>query len=168
MQFVSWALSQFSSIDQLRDALGEIVIVSAGKRPGALQWRIAEPDGKMALLEIMAGIPHLRDAGVGIISGSDASMSSRAAVLLSAVPQHDAGLDTVTLAFHLLNSFDKPGLTRFAVVTDQTDMRIYFRTPCNGNIRCMDLMNINFNKVRHRTEPLDTLARKPIEMIKIR
>lgn len=168
MQFVSWVLSQFSSIDQLRDALGEIVIVPAGKRPGALHWRIAEPDGKMAVLEIIAGIPHLRDAGAGIISGSDASMYSRAAVLLSAVPQHDTGLDTVTLAFHVLNNFDKPGVTRLAVVTDQTDMRIYFRTPCNRSIRCVDLMDINFNKVRHRTEALDTVALQQIEMIKIR
>ncbi len=45
MQFVSWVLSQFSSIDQVKSAMEEIDLVSLDLRIGSVRWRFAEPGG---------------------------------------------------------------------------------------------------------------------------
>ena len=56
MQFVSWVLSQFSTIDQLKDAIEEVDLVTLNNKIGAVHWRIAEPGGRMVVLEVVAGV----------------------------------------------------------------------------------------------------------------
>jgi choloylglycine hydrolase len=43
MQFVSWVLSQFSTIDQVKAALTKIDLVTLNHKIGAVHWRICEP-----------------------------------------------------------------------------------------------------------------------------
>lgn len=70
MQFVSWVLSQFSSIDQLKDALNEIDLVTLDHKIGAVHWRIAEPDGRMVVLEVVAGVPHVYENTLGVLTNA--------------------------------------------------------------------------------------------------
>lgn len=70
MQFVSWVLSQFSSIDQVKEALQELDLVTLNHKIGAVHWRIAQPDGKMVVLEVVGGVPHFYDNELGVLTNS--------------------------------------------------------------------------------------------------
>ncbi len=232
MQFVSWVLSRFSSIEQMKSAMEEIDLVSLDHRIGTVHWRIAEPDGKMVVLEFMDGKPCFYDNPLGVIANSPGfewqmmnlnnylnlqpgaasaqtiaegvelrafgggsgmlglpgdytppSRFVRAAFMQTTAPVQETGFDASMMAFHLLNNFDVPvgfqnlpgktpeGLqsaTQFTSVTDQTAMRMYYRTAWNSNIRCIDLMNIDFSRVHFQTHPLDESKVQPVEMIKVR
>ncbi len=232
MQLVSWVLSQFSSIDQLKSAMEAIDLVSLDHRIGSVHWRIAEPDGRNVVLEFVGGVPHFYENPLGVLTNSPGfewqmtnlnnyvnlhagaatsqdiaknvelkalgggsgmlglpgdytppSRFVRAAFMQTTAPVQENSFDAAMMAFHLLNNFDVPvglqnspdkdpaGLpsaTQFTSVTDQNAMRLYYRTAWNSNIRCIDLMNIDFRKVHFQTHPLDEVLQQPVEMVKIR
>lgn len=70
MQFVSWVLSQFSSIDQLKAAIKNIDLVTLDHKIGAVHWRIAEPGGRMVVLEVVGGIPHFYENNLGVLTNA--------------------------------------------------------------------------------------------------
>ena len=70
MQFVSWVLSQFSSIDQLKDELKNVNLVTLDHKIGAVHWRIAEPGGRMVVLEVVAGVPRFYENGLGVLTNA--------------------------------------------------------------------------------------------------
>ena len=231
MQFVSWVLSQFSSIDQVKDAIKKINLVTLNSKIGAVHWRIAEPNGRMVVLEIVGGVPNFYENTLGVLTnapgfrwhmtnlnnyiniepgtapdktiksgitlkslghGSDnlglpgdftsPSRFVRAAFFQTTSPIWSNGFETVTQAFHILNNFDipvgsqhafneipkgLPSATQFTAATDQKAMRFYYRTAWNSNIRCIDLMNIDFHKVKFQSHPLDKVQEQPVEMVKV-
>ena len=86
-------------------------------------------------------------------------------------------------AFHILNNFDipvgsqhlktdipkgMPSATQFTAATDLRAMKLYYRTAWNSNIRCIDLMDIDFHKVKYQSHPLDEVQQQPVEMVKVR
>lgn len=232
MQFVSWVLSQFSTIDQLKAAMQEVNLVSLDSRIGAVHWRITQPDGKMVVLEIVGGVPHFYDNNLGVITNSpgfqwhmtnldnyvnlqpgavsDHSLKKdvvlkaigggsgmlglpgdftppsrfvRAAFFQTTAPVWKTGFDAVVQAFHILNNFDipigiqhpagqcpegLPSATQFTAATDQKAMKMYYRTAWNSNLRCIELMNIDFTKVKYQSHPLDSVKEQPVEVVKIR
>ena len=106
----------------------------------------------------------------------------RAAFFQTTSPIWSNGFETVTQAFHILNNFDipvgsqhafneipkgLPSATQFTAATDQKAMRFYYRTAWNSNIRCIDLMNIDFHKVKFQSHPLDKVQEQPVEMVKV-
>ena len=70
MQFVSWALSQFSTIDEVKESVSRIDLVTLNHKIGAVHWRITQPDGKMAVLEVVDGTPHFYDNILGVITNA--------------------------------------------------------------------------------------------------
>jgi choloylglycine hydrolase len=232
MQFVSWALSQFSSIDQLKDAIKDINLVTLDHKIGAVHWRITEPNGRMTVLEVVDGIPHFYENALGVLTNAPGflwhmtnlnnyiniqsgttpdqtlkpgitlkplghgsgmlglpgdftapSRFVRAAFFQTTAPMCSNGFETVTQAFHILNNFDipigsqhakadipkgMPSATQFTAVTDQTALRLYYRTAWNCNIRCIDLKGIDFKKVSYQSYPLDKVNTQPIEIVQIR
>lgn len=107
----------------------------------------------------------------------------RAAFFVATAPQRKTAFDTVLQCFHILNNFDvpigvehapgeapqdMPSATQWTVVSDITNHRIYYRTAYNSNIRCIDLKDIDFNKVKFGVYPLDKVQQQPIEMITVR
>ena len=232
MQFVSWVLSGFSTIDQVKDALKEIDLVTLNHNIGAVHWRIAEPGGRMVVLEVVGGVPHFYENTLGVLTnapgfnwhmtnlnnyvnlepGSAPDNTIAKGITLSALghgsgmlglpgdftspsrfvratffqttsPVWATGFDTVVQAFHILNNFDipvgsqharadipkdLPSATQFTAVTDQTAMKLYYRTAWNSNIRCIDLMSIDFSKVKYQSHPLDAVQRQPVEMVKVK
>lgn len=232
MQFVSWVLSQFSSIDQLKSALKKIDVVTLSNKIGDVHWRITEPSGKMVVLEFVGGVPHFYDNKLGVLTNSPGfqwhmtnlnnyvnlqpgsaanvqlkpgielmslghgsgmlglpgdftspSRFVRATFFQTTAPVLDSGFDTVIQAFHILNNFDLPigvqspkgqspkGLpsaTQFTAATDLKAMKLYYRTAWNSNIRCINLMDIDFSKVKYQSHPLDNVQQQPVEMVKVK
>ena len=232
MQFVSWVLSQFSSIDQVKDALAKVDLVTLNHKIGAVHWRIAEPNGRMVVLEVVAGVPHFYENTLGVLTNAPGfpwhmtnlnnyvnlepgsapdneiakgitlkplghgsgmlglpgdftapSRFVRATFYQTTAPVWDNGFDTVVQAFHILNNFDipvgsqharadipkgLPSATQFTAATDQTSMKFYYRTAWNSNIRCIDLMDIDFHKVKYQSHPLDQVQVQPVEIVKIK
>jgi choloylglycine hydrolase len=91
--------------------------------------------------------------------------------------------EAVVQAFHILNNFDipigsqhpmdqipkgLPSATQFTAATDLSTMKFYYRTAWNSNIRCIDLMNIDFSKVKYQSHPLDLKQVQPVEMIHVK
>jgi choloylglycine hydrolase len=229
MQFVSWVLSQFSSIDQVKEALGKIDLVTLNHKIGAVHWRIAEPNGRMVVLEVVNGVPEFYENTLGVLTNAPGfpwhmtnlnnyvnlepgsapdndimpgitlkalghgsgmlglpgdftapSRFVRAAFFQTTSPTWETGFETVMQAFHILNNFDipvgsqhakadipkgLPSATQFTAATDQTDMKFYYRTAWNSNIRCIDLRSIDFASVRYQSAPLDKTQEQPVEML---
>ena len=232
MQFVSWVLSQFSTIDQVKEAIKKVDLVTLDSKIGAVHWRIAQPDGRMVVLEVVAGVPHFYENKLGVLTNAPGlqwhmtnlnnyvnlepgsapnntikpgitlqplghgsgmlglpgdftspSRFVRATFFQTTAPVWPTGFDTVVQAFHILNNFDipigsqhvkaeipkgLPSATQFTSATDQTAMKFYYRTAWNSNIRCIDLMNIDFHKVKYQSYPLDNVQRQPVEMVKLK
>ena len=232
MQLVSWVLSQFSTIDELKSALKSVNLVTLNHKIGSVHWRITQPDGTMAVLEVVDGVPHFYDNQLGVFTNSPGfpwhitnlnnyvnlrpgsaadyqlnkdiqltplghgsgmlglpgdftapSRFIRAAFFVSTSPLWKTSWDAVQQAFHILNNFDipigsqhvrkdipkgLPSATQFTSATDQTAMKFYYRTAWNSNIRCIDLMAIDFHKVKFQTHPLDNVQQQPVEMVKLK
>lgn len=232
MQFVSWVLASFDSIDQVKAALKKVHVVTLNHKIGAVHWRIAQPDGRMVVLEFVNGVANFYENGLGVLTNSPGfrwhltnlnnyinlepgsapdntlkpgitlmplghgsgmlglpgdftspSRFVRATFYQTTAPVLDTGFDTVVQAFHILNNFDipigtqharkdipegLPSATQFTAVTDQSSMKLYYRTAWNSNIRCIDLLHINFHNVKYQSHPLDTVQQQPVENVKIR
>ena len=97
--------------------------------------------------------------------------------------QQPTAEESIIQAFHILNNFDiptgtefdwdkspadVPSGTQFTVATDTHNQMIYYRTMYNSNIRCIDLKNIDFDKVQYQSKPLDSIKKQPIEFIQIK
>ncbi len=70
MQFVSWVLSQFSTIDEVKAALKDVRIAGLDSRVGTVHWRIAEPGGRCVVLEITDGEAHFFENELGVLTNS--------------------------------------------------------------------------------------------------
>ena len=107
----------------------------------------------------------------------------RATFFQITAPQQTNAQESVFQAFHLLNNFDiptgseqpwnkasadVPSATQFTVASDTQNRMIYYRTMYNSNIRCIDLKDIDFNKVAYQSHPLDAVKQQPVEMIPVK
>ncbi len=70
MQFVSWALANFSSIDDLKAALSGLDLVSIDSAIGSVHWRISEPGGRMVVLEFENGEAKFHENALGVLTNS--------------------------------------------------------------------------------------------------
>lgn len=231
MQFVSWVLSMFSSIDEVKSAVSNIDLVTLENKIGSVHWRISEPSGRMVVLEVVNGVPTFYENKLGVLTNSPGfewhltnldnyvnlqpgsvtdhdiapqvnlraigggsgmlglpgdftppSRFVRATFFQTTSPKWQTGFESVLQAFHILNNFDipigiqhpegkapkgLPSATQFTAATDLKALKFYYRTAWNSNIRCIDLMTINFNKVKFQNNPLDITKEQPIEMLHI-
>ena len=69
-QVVSWILSQFSSIDQVKRAIENVRIVNIDKRAATVHWRITEASGREVVLEIVDGVPHFYENTIGVLTNA--------------------------------------------------------------------------------------------------
>lgn len=107
----------------------------------------------------------------------------RAAFFAMTAKKLDTGFETTKQLFQMLNNFDIPIGTEFADEAEMPDMisatqwtsvvnidarKLYYRTEWNPTVRCIDLNEINFDKVKFQTRPLDESTEYPVEMLKIK
>lgn len=69
-QLVAWILSQFSTIEEVKEALPSVSIVSIDPRSSTVHWRIAEPSGKQVVLEIIDGQINLMENTLGVLTNA--------------------------------------------------------------------------------------------------
>lgn len=136
------------------------------------------PDRKLSGITLMATGGNSGFLG---IPGDDTPPSRfvRAAFYRATAPQRATAMETVTQCFHLLNNFDVPigiehseGLspdipsaTQWTSAIDLTNRRVYYKTAYDNTIRCIDLAQIDFAKVKYQSHPLDKEQRQPVENI---
>ena len=72
LQVVSWVLSQFSSIDEIKSAIEkkEVDIISIDSRIGTVHWRFAEPGGRVMVLEFTEGKAKFYENPLGVLTNS--------------------------------------------------------------------------------------------------
>lgn len=231
LQFVSWVLTQFSTIDEVKNALGSVNIISAnvGNNSSTVHWRIGEASGKQVVLEFIDGKPVFYDNAIGVLTNAPdfnwqmtnlnnyinlkpgvsdnvkwenvelksiggcsnflglpgdmtpPSRFVRAAFYKSTAPRLASSYDAVMQSFHILNNFDipigsehpsdeipnVPSGTPCTSAIDLKEMKLYYHTNYNSNIRCIDLKKIDFSKVKYQSYPLDKSKIQPVEEIVI-
>ncbi len=69
-QVVSWILSRFSSIDQVKEAINNVRIINIDPTASTVHWRITEPSGRQVVLEIIDGIPYFYENEIGVLTNS--------------------------------------------------------------------------------------------------
>lgn len=228
MQVTQWILSQFSTIDEVKEAVSKVRIVGTEK-DAAIHWRIGERSGRQVVMEIVGGVPHFYENEVGVLTNApgfewhltnlenyvnlfpgdapshnlsgltlhpiggnsgflglpgDATPPSRfvrAAFYRATAPQRETAFETVQQCFHLLNNFDVPigiehpegetpdipSATQWTSAIDLTNLKVYYKTAYNNTIRCIDLNDIDFSRVKYGSYPLDKVQEQPVERVTI-
>ena len=226
LQVVQWALTQFATIDDLKQGMNSVRIVGLEKT-AVVHWRIGDASGRQVVMEIVGGEVRFFENTVGVLTnapgfewqlanlenyvnlrpgsaenykmgdvtlqplgGSSAMLGLpgdftppsrfvRAAFFRNSAPQRANGHDTVLQAFHILNNFDVPiaienpserelpSATQWTSAIDLTARRVYYKTAYNNSIRCIDLTEIDFQRVKYQSFPLDRVQEQPIEYLHV-
>ena len=69
-QVVSWILSQFSTIDEVKNAIDGVRVVNIDPTASTVHWRITEPSGHAVVMEIIDGVPTFHEDPIGTIANS--------------------------------------------------------------------------------------------------
>lgn len=69
-QLVSWILSRFSTVDQVKEAIKTIRVTSIDPRASTAHWRITEPSGKQIIIEFTNGVANVYDSQLGVLTNS--------------------------------------------------------------------------------------------------
>ena len=69
LQVVTWMLSRFATIDQLKQGIKEVRIVGLDKT-AVVHWRIGERSGRQVVMEIVDGKVEFFENTVGVITNS--------------------------------------------------------------------------------------------------
>lgn len=73
LQLVSWILSQFATVDEVKASINKVRVVSLMGGNGseeAIHWRIGDKSGKQIVLEIENGVPHIYDNPIGVLTNA--------------------------------------------------------------------------------------------------
>ena len=69
-QVVSYVLSQCSTIDEVKEALGKVRIINIDPRSSTVHWRFTEPSGRQVVLEIVDEVMHFYENPLGVLTNS--------------------------------------------------------------------------------------------------
>lgn len=70
LQLVSWILSNFKTIDEVKTAIADIHIVTIDPRGSTVHWRITEESGRQVVLEIVNKELHFYENTLGVLTNS--------------------------------------------------------------------------------------------------
>lgn len=68
--FVSWVLSTFDNIDDVKAAISQVDLVGLDPTIGTVHWRISEPNGRTVVLEFIEGKPCFYDNPLGVLTNA--------------------------------------------------------------------------------------------------
>ena len=69
-QVVSWILSRFATIDQVKAAINDVRIINVDPSASTVHWRITEPSGRQVVMEIINGVPNFYENEIGVLTNS--------------------------------------------------------------------------------------------------
>ena len=79
MQVVAWMLSQFATVDEVKEHFNDVKVISIipgedGKvgngSATAIHWRVGDPSGAQIVIEIEEGVVHIYDNPVGVLTNA--------------------------------------------------------------------------------------------------
>lgn len=70
LQVVAWILSNFKTIDEVKESIRNIHITTADPRSSTVHWRIAEPSGRQVVLEIVNEKVNFYENTLGVLTNS--------------------------------------------------------------------------------------------------
>lgn len=73
LQLVSWILSQFATVDEVRTNINKVRVVSLMGGDGtsdAIHWRVGDSSGKQIVIEIEKGVAHVYENPIGVITNA--------------------------------------------------------------------------------------------------
>ncbi len=70
MQLVSWVLSNFATIDEMKEGLAKVQVCSLDPAVGTVHWRFSEPGGRIVVLEFIDGKPVFYENPLGTLTNS--------------------------------------------------------------------------------------------------
>lgn len=69
-QLVSWILSRFSTIDEVKSAMANVRVANIDPRAATAHWRITESNGRQVVLEIVDGMAQFYENELGVLTNS--------------------------------------------------------------------------------------------------
>lgn len=69
-QFLSWAVGNFATIEELEKEIDKIHVVSYGHDFGAAHFRLADATGRQVVIEYIEGKLHIFENKIGVITNS--------------------------------------------------------------------------------------------------
>ena len=69
LQFVSWVLSQFATVEEVKAAVPSVRIVAL-EGSSTVHWRVGDASGKQIVVEIVDGVPQIYDNKAGVLTNS--------------------------------------------------------------------------------------------------
>lgn len=103
LQVVTWMLTQFSTIEEVKQNIDKVRIVSIDQ-PGAtstVHWRIGDSKGNQVVLEFIDGVPHFYDNTVGVLTNSPGfpwqvtNLNNYVNLYSGSAPSHKMGEQTI-------------------------------------------------------------------------
>ena len=70
LQVVSWILSNFATIDEVRNNINNIRVINIYHNSSTAHWRITEPSGRVVVMEIINGEPVFHEDEIGVIANA--------------------------------------------------------------------------------------------------
>ena len=70
MQLVAWILSNFSTIEEVKEGMQEIQVIGTDPRASTVHWRITESNGKQVVMEIINQEIVFYDNPLGVLTNS--------------------------------------------------------------------------------------------------
>jgi choloylglycine hydrolase len=70
LQVVSWILSNFATINEVKENINSIRIINIYPNSSTAHWRITEPSGRTVVMEIIDGMPTFYNDEIGTIANS--------------------------------------------------------------------------------------------------
>lgn len=231
LQLVSFVLGACREVDEIKEVLQTVQIVSVDPRAETVHWRFADASGKQLVLEIVNGEMKFYENTLGVLTNSPGfdwqltnlnnyvnlfpgsapaqslgamqlqsfgagsgflgipgdvtppSRFVRAAFYQATAPQQATAKSTVLQCFQILNNFDIPigiehaagqpmadipSATQWTSAVDVTNRVVYYRTMYNSAIRCIDLRQIDFTRMKYKAVPLDEVKEQPVISVKVK
>lgn len=70
MQFVSWVLASFATVDEVVEALDEVHIAALSPMIGTVHWRVADTGGRQIVIEVIGGRVQVHDNPLGVLTNA--------------------------------------------------------------------------------------------------
>lgn len=156
LQLVSWMLTQFATVEEVKAAIDGIRIVGIDE-PGTtstVHWRIGDAGGEQVVLEITDGVVHFYNNEIGVLTNSPGfqwqitNLNNYVNLYPGAAPTHRMGRLTVT-AFGAGSGFlglpgDVTPPSRFVRAAFYTSTAPQQKTGYETVLQCFHILN-NFD-----------------------
>lgn len=69
-QLVSWILSSFESVDEVKENINNVIVTPLDPRASTVHWRVADTTGAQIVIEIVDGKVNVFDNKLGVLANS--------------------------------------------------------------------------------------------------